>query len=184
MWSQLGFRHLVTQYRQESGNYVESFTSQHLRPEDGHEIDAEEEDIIKWCSAALYVGGADTVSIVVAFPSVILILFKTVSALASFVLLMALHPDIQRRAQAEIDEVVGKDRLPTTADQVSLPYVSAVVKEVLRFAPVAPLGEIFAALYLYCTHSCSQAFLIVHREKMSTSGIAFRAVQPSSQIYG
>lgn len=184
MWSELGFGHLVTQCRQESGNYVESFTSQHLRPDDGHEMDAEEEDIIKWCSAALYVGGADTVSIVVTFASVILILFKTVSTLTSFVLLMALHPDIQRRAQAEIDEVVGKDRLPTIADQVCLPYVSAVLKEVLRFAPVAPLGEIFVVLCIYYTYSCSQAFLIVHREKTSTSGIVFRVVQPSSQIYG
>ncbi|OAX32518.1 cytochrome P450 [Rhizopogon vinicolor AM-OR11-026] len=108
----------------ESGNYIDSFSSQHLRPEDGHEIDAEEEDIIKWCSAALYTGGADT----------------TVSALSSFMLFMALHPDIQRRAQAEIDEVVGKNRLPTSADQVCLPYVSAVLKEVLRVAPVARLG--------------------------------------------
>ncbi|KIJ10316.1 hypothetical protein PAXINDRAFT_172185 [Paxillus involutus ATCC 200175] len=108
----------------ESGNYVPSFTSKYLRPEDGHTLDSEEEDIIKWCSAALYAGGADT----------------TVSALSSFVLLMCLYPDAQHRAQAEIDEVVGKDRLPTWADEASLPYVSSVIKEVLRFAPVVRLG--------------------------------------------
>ncbi|KIJ13210.1 hypothetical protein PAXINDRAFT_13960 [Paxillus involutus ATCC 200175] len=108
----------------ESGNYVASFTSKHLSPEDGHTLNSEEEDIIKWCSAALYVGGADT----------------TVSGLASFVLFMTMYPDVQRRAQAEIDEVVGKDRLPTWADEASLPYVSSVIKEVLRVAPVGRLG--------------------------------------------
>jgi hypothetical protein len=41
-----------------------SFTSKYLRPEDGHTLDSEEEDIIKWCSAALYVGCADTMSAV------------------------------------------------------------------------------------------------------------------------
>ncbi|KAH7883383.1 cytochrome P450 [Phlebopus sp. FC_14] len=108
----------------ESGNHVPSFTSQHLCPEDKHTLNSEEEDIIKWCSAALYAGGADT----------------TVSALASFVLLMSLYPDVQRRAQAEIDEVVGNNRLPTWADEASLPYVSSVIKEALRFAPVACLS--------------------------------------------
>jgi hypothetical protein len=98
--------------------------------------------------------------------------------------MMALHPDIQRRAQAEIDEVIGKNKLPTASDRECLPYVSAVIKEVLRFAPVARLGEISVALYLYCTHLRLQAFLIVHCKKMSTLGIAFRAVQLSLRIYG
>lgn len=46
---------------QESGDFVHSFSSQHLRPDDGHVVDAEEEDIIKWAGGALYFGGADTV---------------------------------------------------------------------------------------------------------------------------
>jgi cytochrome P450 len=71
---------------------------------------------------------------------------ETVSGLVSFVLLMTMYPDVQRRAQAEIDEVVGKDRLPTWADEASLPYVSSVIKEVLRVAPVTRLGKLFAVL--------------------------------------
>ncbi len=47
---------------QESGNFMESFTSKHLRPDNGHVIDAEEEDTVKWASGAMSVGGADTVS--------------------------------------------------------------------------------------------------------------------------
>ncbi|KAK2460279.1 hypothetical protein APHAL10511_007668 [Amanita phalloides] len=108
----------------DSGNFIESFSSQHLRPDDGRAIDTEEEDIIKWASGALYFGGADT----------------TVASVLSFILLMALYPDVQKRAQDEIDRVVGKDRLPNLDDQDELVYVGAVIKEVLRFAPVAPLG--------------------------------------------
>jgi cytochrome P450 len=53
---------------------------------------------------------------------------------------MSLHPDVQRLAQAEIERVVGRDRLLSIDDQTSLPYVTAVLKETLRWAPVAPLG--------------------------------------------
>lgn len=53
---------------------------------------------------------------------------------------MALNPDIQAKAQEEIDRVVGNDRLPTIADKASLPYVEAVFKEALRWHPVVPLS--------------------------------------------
>ena len=51
------------------------------------------------------------------------------------------HPEIQHKAQAEIDRVVGRDRFPTLADQPDLPYTTALVKEVLRCNPVSRLGE-------------------------------------------
>jgi cytochrome P450 len=53
---------------------------------------------------------------------------------------MVHYPEVQAIAQAEIDRVVGQDRLPTYSDRLSLPYVEAVYKEVLRWHPVAPLG--------------------------------------------
>ena len=53
---------------------------------------------------------------------------------------MALNPGKQRLAQAEIDNVVGLDRLPTIEDKSSLPYVNALIKETMRWHPVAPLG--------------------------------------------
>lgn len=46
---------------QKRGEYLDSFTSQHLVPADGHTVDEKEEDIIRWCGAGLYAGGADTV---------------------------------------------------------------------------------------------------------------------------
>lgn len=54
---------------------------------------------------------------------------------------MMMNPEAQRKAQAEIDSVIGTDRFPTMADQPSLPYVDALVKEVHRWNPVAPLGR-------------------------------------------
>jgi cytochrome P450 len=53
---------------------------------------------------------------------------------------MLAYPETQARAQAEIDAVVGRARLPTFADYPHLPYVRAMVKEVLRWRPVAPLA--------------------------------------------
>jgi len=53
---------------------------------------------------------------------------------------MVLYPDIQRRAQAEIDRVVGQGRLPTFADRPNLPYFEAVIREAFRCALVTPVG--------------------------------------------
>lgn len=53
---------------------------------------------------------------------------------------MSLFPGIQRTAQEEIQSVVGNNQLPTVADRVNLPYINAMVKEVLRWHPVAPMG--------------------------------------------
>jgi cytochrome P450 len=54
---------------------------------------------------------------------------------------MSLHPEIQRKAQAEIDAVIGNDRLPKFSDQENLLYVQSLVKEVFRWNPVTPLGD-------------------------------------------
>lgn len=53
---------------------------------------------------------------------------------------MTLNPEVQKKAQAEIEAVIGTDRLPTTEDRENLPYVNAVLLEVLRWNNVAPLG--------------------------------------------
>lgn len=53
---------------------------------------------------------------------------------------MALHPDIQLRAQAELDSITGGSRLPAYEDRQRLPYINAIVKEVLRWNPVLPGG--------------------------------------------
>ncbi|KAA1467704.1 cytochrome P450 [Dentipellis sp. KUC8613] len=80
-------------------------------------------DLIKWTAAASYLGGSDT----------------SISILSSFVLAMVLHPDIQRKAQAEMDSVVGVDRLPEFSDRPSLPYLDCILKELYRWQPPAPM---------------------------------------------
>ncbi|KAJ8503632.1 hypothetical protein ONZ45_g10684 [Pleurotus djamor] len=52
---------------------------------------------------------------------------------------MALNPEVQARAQAEIDRVVGSQRMPVIADKSELPYVNAVIKETMRWRPIVPL---------------------------------------------
>lgn len=61
-------------------------------------------------------------------------------ALEVFTLAAVLHPDFVQTAQRQLDEVVGASRLPTFADKPRLPYIDAVVKEVLRWRPVSAGG--------------------------------------------
>ena len=53
---------------------------------------------------------------------------------------MSLNPDVQRKAQAELDAVVGPHRLPTHDDKESLPYINAIVRESLRWQGIAPFA--------------------------------------------
>ncbi|KAJ3557356.1 hypothetical protein NM688_g1517 [Phlebia brevispora] len=57
-----------------------------------------------------------------------------------FILFMLMHPHILKKAQEEMDRVVGPDRLPTFEDEPNLPYVVACIKETMRRRPVIPMG--------------------------------------------
>jgi cytochrome P450 len=54
---------------------------------------------------------------------------------------MVLYPEAQRRAQEEIDSVLGHGHLPHFGDADALPYLKAMVHELLRWACPAPLGR-------------------------------------------
>ena len=54
------------------------------------------------------------------------------TSIMSILLALLLHPDVQRKAQEEIDRVIGKDTLPTFSDMDSLPYVKALCAEAMR----------------------------------------------------
>ena len=62
---------------------------------------------------------------------------------------MVLYPEVQERAQEEIDAIIGEGlkRLPDWDDRPAMPYVDAVIKETLRWFPVVPLGQCFVNLY-------------------------------------
>ena len=53
---------------------------------------------------------------------------------------MALNPHVVRKAQQELDRVVGSERLPDFSDEEDLPYISATTKELLRWACPFPIG--------------------------------------------
>ena len=59
---------------------------------------------------------------------------------------MALYPEVQQKAQTELDAVVGLSRLPVFGDRDALPYVNAVVKECFRWNATLPLGVAHATL--------------------------------------
>ncbi|RDB29742.1 hypothetical protein Hypma_013817 [Hypsizygus marmoreus] len=111
-----------TKKQMASGTARPSFISDNLESEKTMTPDAIAD--VKLAASSMYGGGADT----------------TVSAEYAFFLAMVLNPDVQKKAQAEIDSVIGNDRLPGLADRSQLPYIDALVTEVLRWNNVAPLG--------------------------------------------
>ncbi|CAE6476393.1 hypothetical protein ACGC1H_007684 [Rhizoctonia solani] len=110
------------------GTAEPSFTSKLLHPESGDEVTNEEELHIKSVSSSLYGAASDT----------------TVSAVKSFFLAMTLYPDVQAKAQLEINTYLERNqsvsgRFVTIADREKLPYTSALVRELLRWHPVVNL---------------------------------------------
>ncbi|KPI36426.1 O-methylsterigmatocystin oxido [Cyphellophora attinorum] len=79
---------------------------------------------LKWSAISLFIGATDT----------------TKSQLQILFLDLAIHPDAQRKAQAEIDAVVGTSRLPNASDRSNLPYVEAYFKEIVRWESIGALS--------------------------------------------
>ncbi|KAG6901516.1 hypothetical protein C0995_010939 [Termitomyces sp. Mi166 len=79
---------------------------------------------LKWTASSIAAGGFTT----------------RLSALQAFFCLMALNPEVQIKAHAEIKAVVGIDRFPTFEDRPNLPYINAICREIYRFHTVVPNG--------------------------------------------
>ncbi|KAF8883964.1 cytochrome P450 [Infundibulicybe gibba] len=96
----------------------------------------------------------------------------TLSSIQAFFMAMALYPDVQRKAQAELDSVVGKSRLPDFTDRGSLPYVNAVIKELLQWHSVVPLGVAHAST---CDDEYDgNAWFITHDPEVYDQPLQFR----------
>ncbi|KAF8161644.1 cytochrome P450 [Crassisporium funariophilum] len=106
------------------GTAVPSIVSNFLERKNTMGTSAEEEETVKNMAYTVYGAASDT----------------TISATGTFFFAMAASPQIQKRAQAELDHVIGTNRLPVFEDRPSLPYIEAIYREVLRFAPPVPLG--------------------------------------------
>ncbi|KAK7442492.1 hypothetical protein VKT23_016090 [Stygiomarasmius scandens] len=107
-----------------NGTFNSCFVQRSLQDMDHEKDIALQEKIIKETAGNMYLAGTDT----------------TVTALHSFFLAMVCYPEVQRKAQKELDRVVGRNRLPNHSDETDLPYTTAIMYEVLRTQPVNPLG--------------------------------------------
>ncbi|KAF8190347.1 cytochrome P450 [Mycena galopus ATCC 62051] len=85
--------------------------------------EANDETAVRQATAAMFANGSAA----------------TVSVLSTFILAMRLYPDVQAKAQKEIDRVVS-GRLPNFSDETSLPYITAIIRELGRWNPVVPLA--------------------------------------------
>ncbi|KAH9042035.1 cytochrome P450 [Lactarius pseudohatsudake] len=124
-------------YRQDSAMFEGLFNSVHVNSVNGDDRPSLCATLIRdagrhnlsnrensWLAATMYSAGAETTAVVMAW----------------WMLAMLAYPETQARAQAELDAVVGRERLPTFADYPHLPYIRAMVKEALRWRAVDPVG--------------------------------------------
>ncbi|KAK7449257.1 hypothetical protein VKT23_013401 [Stygiomarasmius scandens] len=106
-----------------NGTAPKSWLAGKILDESGQIKGGEEAYNLMMASGSLYAAGIDT----------------TVSAIRTFFLMMIRNPETQKKAQAEIDSVIGPDRLPSISDRDSLPYVNAIIKECLRINSIVPI---------------------------------------------
>ena len=93
----------------------------HVREEEGIQLPDKD---FSFVPSSLFGAGSDT----------------TASTMCSAILAFVTHPSVLDAAHAELDAVVGFERTPRFEDEAHLPYIRALVKEVLRWRPVAVLG--------------------------------------------
>ncbi|KAG9090509.1 hypothetical protein FRC06_001026 [Ceratobasidium sp. 370] len=114
-----------TKLEMEKGEHDPSMIESMLGQARGLGMDSiQSDDYVKQIAFVLFAGGTDT----------------TVSVILVFFVAMLLYPEVQKKAQAEIDLVLGSDRLPTMEDQSRLPYIGRLIQELLRWCPALPYG--------------------------------------------
>ncbi|KAF9063055.1 cytochrome P450 [Rhodocollybia butyracea] len=114
----------VTKERMAAGTATPSLASVALEQMDLTKDIAQQEELIKMASVIAYGGGLDTVAM----------------TLQAFILAMLMNPDVQTKAQCELDRVLAPGDLPNFSLEPDLPYISAIVREVFRYQPATPLG--------------------------------------------
>ena len=95
------------------------------------------------------------------------------AAIANCVIALLNYPDVLKKAQEEIDRVIGFGNLPTFEDRSSLPYINAIAKESLRWRDTGPLGTVTSLRFLLLLMP-SQLYLICRLPKMITKDTGSR----------
>ncbi|OCH86139.1 cytochrome P450 [Obba rivulosa] len=94
-----------------------------------------------YLAGSMFAAGSDTASRPIShlkMPKPLIL--QTAAALGFVSIAAACYPEAQARVQAQLDEVIGRQRLPTFADRKMLPEVEAFFLEVLRWRPISVLG--------------------------------------------
>ena len=63
------------------------------------------------------------------------------------------YPDVMKRCQAEIDDVLGQHREPSMKDKASLPYLESTLLEIQRMSSIVPFGVISSTFLLFESYS-------------------------------
>ncbi|PFH48299.1 hypothetical protein AMATHDRAFT_42349 [Amanita thiersii Skay4041] len=129
LWSQLAMEMVEEPYnaakkRISTGSYYPSLVSDSLSQLKPTEDIVEMERLIKWTAGSMYGAGVDT----------------TAAAISWCIFSFLAYPEVFRKAQVEIDSVLQAGELPTFDDQESLPYITAICMETLRWRTVAPIA--------------------------------------------
>ncbi|KAK0223440.1 cytochrome P450 [Armillaria fumosa] len=151
-----------------NGSPSSSFVSQNLTKlkNIGMQDNATQLEIIRNTAGVAFAGGADT----------------TVSVVSSVILAFLLYPEVQAKAQAELDAVVGPTRLPNFDDRPQLPYIDAILLESLRWNPVVPMGvahrsvkaDVYRGYYIPAGATIvPNAWAILHDEKDYPNPLVF-----------
>ncbi|KZV67292.1 cytochrome P450 [Peniophora sp. CONT] len=125
-WNRRANDEFIRMFRRAQDNLVDggeraSFCSTLIHQADRYDLSTRES---AWLAATMFAGGAHSTAAIMTWWS----------------LAMLAYPEVQERAQRELDAVVGRSRTPTFADMDHLPYIGAMVKELIRWAPTSPLG--------------------------------------------
>ncbi|KIY65192.1 cytochrome P450 [Cylindrobasidium torrendii FP15055 ss-10] len=119
----------LVKQRMAEGTAEPCLTTQLLEENEAAGHEKYPEELIKDVTATAFAAAVDT----------------SAATLDSLILALVKNPEVQRKAQAEIDTVVGDARLPNFEDRKSMPYVEAIYRELIRWAPAAPMGVPHAA---------------------------------------
>ena len=103
------------------GDDAHCFTKYILQQQETYQLSDNEATFL---AGAMFGAGSDT----------------TADGISTFLMTMVTHPEVQKKAQEELDRVVGRDRLPNFADQPDLVYIGAIVREMMRWRTVIAGG--------------------------------------------
>ncbi|KAF5343467.1 hypothetical protein D9758_011861 [Tetrapyrgos nigripes] len=119
-----------------AGTALPSFVTRNLEGIDTASVSEQMIEEIKNCAGIAYLAGSDS----------------SIALMRCAILALATHPEVQERAQKELDSVLGTGgsnaRLPDYTDRGDLPYLSAIISETLRYYPVTPLDDLYEGYYI------------------------------------